>query len=54
LQKRLAARGLYAGETDGKLGSKTREALRAFQLQQGLVPDGYANLEALKALRAPR
>jgi membrane-bound lytic murein transglycosylase B len=54
LQKRLAARGLYAGETDGKLGSKTREALRAFQLKQGLVPDGYANLEALKALRAPR
>ena len=54
VQKRLAARGLYSGDADGKLGSKTREGLRAFQLQQGLVADGYANFESLQALRAAR
>jgi membrane-bound lytic murein transglycosylase B len=54
VQRRLAALGHYAGEADGKLGSKTREALRQFQLKRGLVADGYANLSALKELRAER
>jgi membrane-bound lytic murein transglycosylase B len=52
LQKRLATLGLYSEETDGKLGSKTREAVRQFQLRRGLTADGYANLAVLKALRA--
>src|SRR5215212_8236 len=51
LQRRLAALGLYAGETDGKLGSKTRQAVRAFQLQRGLVADGYASVGVLRALQ---
>jgi membrane-bound lytic murein transglycosylase B len=54
LQRRLAALGLYAGETDGKLGSKTRQAVRAFQLQRGLVADGYASVGVLRALQAAR
>jgi membrane-bound lytic murein transglycosylase B len=54
VQRRLAGLGLYAGETDGKLGSKTREAVRAFQLQRGLVADGYADVAVLRELRAVR
>jgi lytic murein transglycosylase len=54
VQRRLARLGLYAGETDGKLGSKTREAVRAFQLQRGLLADGYANVAVLRELRAVR
>jgi membrane-bound lytic murein transglycosylase B len=54
VQRRLAGFGLYAGEPDGKLGSKTREAVRAFQLRRGLVADGYADLGVLRELRAVR
>jgi lytic murein transglycosylase len=54
VQRRLSGLGLYAGETDGKLGSKTREAVRAFQLQRGMVSDGYASLGLLRELRAVR
>jgi len=54
LQKRLAALGFYVGDTDGKLGSKTREAVRNFQLQRGLVADGYADVAILRELRAVR
>lgn len=54
LQKRLLALGLYQGETDGKLGSKTRDAVRQFQLKRGLTADGYANPALLKELRAAR
>jgi len=54
VQKRLAALGFYDGKTDGKLGSKTREAVRAFQMDRGLTADGYANAKLLKDLRAVR
>lgn len=54
VQKRLASLGLYAGETDGKFGSKTREAVRQFQLKRNLVADGYADPAVLNALRAAR
>ena len=54
LQKRLAGLGLYVGEADGKFGSKTREAVRNFQLGRGLTPDGYADLAVLRELRAAR
>ncbi|RDI57134.1 lytic murein transglycosylase [Microvirga subterranea] len=54
LQERLAALGLYEGETDGKLGSKTRDAVRNFQLKRGLIPDGYADVAVLRELRAVR
>jgi lytic murein transglycosylase len=54
LQQRLAGLNLYSGEADGRIGSKTREALRNFQLQRGLVPDGHANLAMLHELRTAR
>jgi lytic murein transglycosylase len=54
VQKRLATLGHYSGETDGKFGSKTREAVREFQLARGLLPDGYADVAVLKALRGTR
>jgi membrane-bound lytic murein transglycosylase B len=52
IQRRLLQLRFYEGEVDGRLGSKTREAVRAFQLAQGLTPDGYADLALLKRLRA--
>jgi lytic murein transglycosylase len=54
VQQRLAALGFYAGESDGKLGSKTRDAVRRFQIERGLVADGYADPALLNNLRAPR
>jgi lytic murein transglycosylase len=54
LQQRLAGFGFYEGETDGKFGSKTREAVRNFQLRRGLIPDGYADYAVLRELRAAR
>jgi lytic murein transglycosylase len=54
LQERLAGLGFYDGNADGKLGSKTREAVRNFQLRRGLTPDGYANVAVLRELRATR
>jgi membrane-bound lytic murein transglycosylase B len=54
VQRRLAAQGLYSGEADGRFGSKTREAVRQFQLRRRLRADGYANLALLRELRAGR
>jgi lytic murein transglycosylase len=54
VQLRLASLRLYVGEADGKVGSRTREAVRQFQLRRGLVPDGYVNQAVLKELRAAR
>ena len=54
LQQRLSSLGFYEGDADGKLGSKTREAVRNFQLRRGLVPDGYADFAVLRELRATR
>jgi lytic murein transglycosylase len=54
LQERLAHMGFYEGNADGKLGSKTRDAVRNFQLRRGLIPDGYADYAVLRELRATR
>ena len=54
IQKRLATLGHYEGETDGKFGSKTRAAVRAFQLDRGLPADGYADASLLASLRGKR
>ncbi|MBM6594917.1 lytic murein transglycosylase [Microvirga pudoricolor] len=54
VQQRLLRLGFYRGETDGKLGSMTREAVRNFQLRHSLVPDGYADSALLRELRAAR
>jgi membrane-bound lytic murein transglycosylase B len=53
LQQRLAQRGYDVGEPDGRLGAKTRAALRNFQASVGHVPDGFASATVLERLRAP-
>jgi lytic murein transglycosylase len=52
LQQLLAERGFDVGEPDGRLGGKTRNALRAFQSSVGHVPDGFASATVLERLRA--
>ncbi len=52
LQTRLEALGHPTGGTDGKVGPKTRAAIRAFQSAHGLVPDGYAEASLLEKVRA--
>ncbi|GGH30430.1 hypothetical protein GCM10007036_41030 [Alsobacter metallidurans] len=54
LQSRLAALGFSIGEPDGRIGTKTRDALRSFQQRRGLTPDGYPTLAMLEALRTYR
>jgi lytic murein transglycosylase len=51
LQQLLAERGFDVGEPDGRLGGKTRNALRAFQSSVGHVPDGFASATMLERLR---
>ncbi|HYY84439.1 MAG TPA: lytic murein transglycosylase [Beijerinckiaceae bacterium] len=50
-QKRLAALGLYDGATDGKVGPRSRDSVRRFQLARGLAADGYMGPAVLQALR---
>ena len=52
LQTLLAAQGHPVGTVDGKVGPRTRAALRAFQSSAGLPPDGYADATMLDTLRA--
>lgn len=52
LQSRLAERGYAVGGVDGKIGPKTRAALRAYQGANGLPPDGYADAALLDRIRA--
>ncbi|HIO96574.1 MAG TPA: lytic murein transglycosylase, partial [Leucothrix sp.] len=40
-----------SGVVDGKIGSKTREAIRTWQLEHGFAGDGYATITLLETLR---
>ena len=51
LQKRLQQHGYYSGEIDGHLGDGTKEAIRRFQVQAGLVEDGVPSQDLLQVLR---
>ena len=51
LQQRLAQKGVYDGEYDGKIGSGTRKAIIAWQAAAGLEQDGHPSLEVLNTLR---
>ena len=51
LQELLARRGYDVGEPDGRLGARTRSAIRDFQLKIGRVPDGFASAGILDQLR---
>jgi membrane-bound lytic murein transglycosylase B len=51
MQQLLARRGFKIGDTDGRLGGRTRAAIRDFQARSGLIPDGYASASVLDRLR---
>lgn len=52
LQELLARHGYDVGEPDGRLGARTRSAIRDFQARLGHVPDGFASASVLEQLRA--
>ncbi|SDM91145.1 lytic murein transglycosylase [Methylobacterium phyllostachyos] len=51
LQNRLTERGFATGGVDGKIGPRTRAALRAYQGSVGLPADGYADAALLDRIR---
>ncbi len=51
LQRRLSALGYYDGPIDGKIGSGSRDAIKAIQGRLGLTPDGHPSKEVLNTLR---
>ncbi|WP_455480891.1 lytic murein transglycosylase [Bartonella sp. B12(2025)] len=51
LQSRLIALGYYKGEVDGKIGTASRKAIKAFQLHHGLKVNGYPTPAVLSVLR---
>lgn len=50
LQKRLATLNFSCGSIDGIFGSKTKEAVKAFQQRKGLSKDGVVGQNTWKAL----
>ncbi|MEL6622787.1 MAG: peptidoglycan-binding domain-containing protein, partial [Pseudomonadota bacterium] len=50
LQTLLNAMGWDTGGVDGILGRKSRDALRAYQVSMGFVPDGYADRQLFHRL----
>jgi membrane-bound lytic murein transglycosylase B len=53
LQQLLARHGFDIGNPDGRLGPRTRIAIRNYQASVGLVPDGFASSSVLDRLRQP-
>ncbi|MEM7288800.1 MAG: lytic murein transglycosylase, partial [Pseudomonadota bacterium] len=51
LQTRLKRYGFYDGEIDGKIGSGSRSAIRAYQKRAGLEQNGYASKKVLTSIR---
>ncbi len=51
LQTRLTQAGFDTQGIDGRTGPNTVNAVRAYQLAQGLLPDGYASIRLLERLR---
>ncbi|MEM7777204.1 MAG: lytic murein transglycosylase [Pseudomonadota bacterium] len=51
LQEYLSALGWDTGGVDGIIGPKTRSAIRAFQLRERIVGDGYATTDVLNRAR---
>ncbi|KIN74529.1 lytic murein transglycosylase [Sulfitobacter guttiformis] len=54
LQTELTAQGFDTQKIDAKIGPLTVNAVRAWQLAQGEVPDGYASPRLLERLRSAR
>ncbi|CAD0186185.1 Membrane-bound lytic murein transglycosylase B precursor [Ruegeria sp. THAF57] len=51
LQTRLTQAGFDTQGIDGRTGPNTINAVRAYQLAQGLLPDGYPSLTLLERMR---
>ena len=50
VQEKLKALGYYNGSADGVYGSMTEGAVRRFQSERGLTPDGVCGVRTLSAL----
>jgi len=50
LQNTLADMGYEVGKADGIVGTNTRKAIRLYQLEEGLVADGYPSRAVLDSL----
>jgi membrane-bound lytic murein transglycosylase B len=53
LQLALTMAGYYNGPIDGDLGSGTRDAIRSFQRELGMTPDGIPSMTLLEQLEGP-
>ncbi len=51
LQQNLIGLGFLEGRADGKFGSKTKAAVKDFQTEYGLAPDGSAGAATQRAVR---
>lgn len=51
LQELLVRKGFDPGEPNGRLGAKSRAAVRDYQASIGLIPDGFASATILARLR---
>ena len=52
IQQALKKAGYYQGSLDGKIGSKTKQALRSFQKDNGLEPDGVCGRQTWTKLES--
>jgi peptidoglycan hydrolase-like protein with peptidoglycan-binding domain len=52
LQTLLTARGFDTGGVDGRIGPRTRAALRLYQRSIGVPPDGFPTAGLLARLRS--
>lgn len=52
IQNALKNSGYYTGPIDGKIGSRTKTAIKRFQEDQGLVPDGVCGRNTWAKLQA--
>jgi peptidoglycan hydrolase-like protein with peptidoglycan-binding domain len=50
LQKKLQSLGFYTGKLDNRMGPKTIDAIKAFQLSHNLAVDGIVGLQTIAAL----
>jgi peptidoglycan hydrolase-like protein with peptidoglycan-binding domain len=50
IQQALASKGYFHGEPNGQWGSESADALKSFQADQSLMPDGKINSLSLIAL----
>ncbi|MTI16921.1 lytic murein transglycosylase [Rhodobacteraceae bacterium RKSG542] len=51
LQAQLNKKGFNVGAVDGRIGPKTRGAIRQYQSARGLTPDGYDSMKLLERMK---